>query len=350
MNTVTIKINGIEYNLKGKENQDYLLEIARYVDGKVRDIMSNNRKLSTTDGATLTALNIADKLFKSEEEAGDLIKKRDLLEARNTKLEEQLKAFKSEVELVFDEKNNEIEKLNSIIKSMEEKNKEVEELNVKAMEEKLKEIEDLISEVNRLSNDLGQVEEMTKEIEILNNKITSQEKIIDVKDSQCEEAKEIAVGLECKLQEIKEKTEEKYNEIEREKSLLKSGNDDLRKAMDDVYNKLFNLEEENKQLKKQDEENRSNIEKYKMKLEEQMNNHEVNQYKEEIEKLGKEINIINEVVEKSGKEKEFLKARNKEMKFQVQNYKYKTLDLEKKLIDLQVNLAKEKKNNNILLR
>ncbi|MCS4522060.1 cell division protein ZapA [Clostridium botulinum] len=32
MNIITVKINGVEYNLKGEEQEDYLHKVARYVD------------------------------------------------------------------------------------------------------------------------------------------------------------------------------------------------------------------------------------------------------------------------------------------------------------------------------
>ena len=53
---------------------------------------------------------------------------------------------------------------------------------------------------------------------------------------------------------------------------------------------------------------------------------------------------------KTKAEKDLLKQRNKEIKFQLQNSKYKVLDLEKKLIDIQVKLAYEKKQKNALLK
>ena len=31
MSTVTININGMDYNLKGRESEEYLVEIAKYV-------------------------------------------------------------------------------------------------------------------------------------------------------------------------------------------------------------------------------------------------------------------------------------------------------------------------------
>ena len=48
--------------------------------------------------------------------------------------------------------------------------------------------------------------------------------------------------------------------------------------------------------------------------------------------------------------KELFKSRNKEINFQLQNFKYKVLDLEKKLMDSQFNLAVEKREKNPLLR
>ena len=49
------------------------------------------------------------------------------------------------------------------------------------------------------------------------------------------------------------------------------------------------------------------------------------------------------------KEKEILKANNKQIKFQLNNYKYKVLDLEKKLLDSQFKLVVEKRNKSSFL-
>ena len=46
MNTVTVVINGIEYNLRVKEDERYLSEVAAYVDTKIREISGSNKKLS----------------------------------------------------------------------------------------------------------------------------------------------------------------------------------------------------------------------------------------------------------------------------------------------------------------
>ena len=74
MNTVTVKINGVEYNLRGKENEKYLIDVAAYVDSKFKEIFANNNKLSLSSVAVLTAINIADELFKYDIEISELSK------------------------------------------------------------------------------------------------------------------------------------------------------------------------------------------------------------------------------------------------------------------------------------
>lgn len=76
MNTVTVIINDVEYNLRGKEDEKYLLDVAAYVDTKIKEISGTNKKLSTSSAAVLTAVNIADELFKCDLEIGDITKKK----------------------------------------------------------------------------------------------------------------------------------------------------------------------------------------------------------------------------------------------------------------------------------
>lgn len=217
MSTVTININGMDYNLKGRESEDYLAEIAKYVDEKVRDIMANNRKLSSTAGATLVALNIADELFKADEEVEKLIKKNTSLEERNTTLKERLKEIREE---------------------------------------------------NENTDDLKKIIE-----ELRNENIT------------------------------------------------------LREELEGYYKEAETTRESNNILKENE-----------------------NSYKDKFMKLNEECRVMEEDFKKINSEKDSLKVINKDTKFQLQNLKYKVLDLEKKLIDAQVNLAIEKKKTNSLLK
>ncbi len=92
MNIITVKINGVEYNLKGDEQEDYLHKVARYVDKKIADILENNPKLSTSSASILTAINAVDDGLKKEEQIENLQLEIDKLKKiqhhQNLKVEE----------------------------------------------------------------------------------------------------------------------------------------------------------------------------------------------------------------------------------------------------------------------
>jgi cell division protein ZapA len=97
MNVVTIKINGIEYNLKGEEREEYLHMVASHVDKKIKNIMGNNEKLSTSSAAILTALNLGDDMFKSHSRANELASKVEFLEKHDKELSNQLEGLKKQL-------------------------------------------------------------------------------------------------------------------------------------------------------------------------------------------------------------------------------------------------------------
>ncbi|MFT5874356.1 MAG: cell division protein ZapA [Clostridium sp.] len=97
MNVVTIKINGIEYNLKGDEKEEYLHMVASYVDKKIKNIMGNNEKLSTSSTAILTALNLGDDLFKSRSLCKELSNKVESLETHDKEVTVNLEDFKKQL-------------------------------------------------------------------------------------------------------------------------------------------------------------------------------------------------------------------------------------------------------------
>ena len=68
MNTVTVIINDVEYNLRGKEDEKYLLDVAAYVDTKIKEISGTNKKLSTSSAAVLTAVNMWFRKWRNNKE------------------------------------------------------------------------------------------------------------------------------------------------------------------------------------------------------------------------------------------------------------------------------------------
>ncbi len=61
---ITVQIFGREYKIKGHADKDYIEEMAKYVDEKMRELSGNSSLPSQDTLAILAALNIADELFQ----------------------------------------------------------------------------------------------------------------------------------------------------------------------------------------------------------------------------------------------------------------------------------------------
>ncbi|MBQ9646897.1 MAG: cell division protein ZapA [Oscillospiraceae bacterium] len=70
-NRVTVSICGEEYTLVAEEAPSYMQKVGGYVDAKLNELLVS-AKVGRTDAAVLTAVNIADELFKEREAAETL--------------------------------------------------------------------------------------------------------------------------------------------------------------------------------------------------------------------------------------------------------------------------------------
>lgn len=80
-NRVTVAICDEEYTLVADESAAYMEQVAAYVSGKMAEILQNAR-VGRSDAAVLTAVNIADELFK--------------IQAADEKLRGQIKGYLDE--------------------------------------------------------------------------------------------------------------------------------------------------------------------------------------------------------------------------------------------------------------
>ena len=103
---VTVNINGKDYNLKGRDDEEYLKQVAEYVDGKISEITTKNQFLSTGDAAVLAAVNIADDLYENDIEYQKVKKIKVSLEERNQTLSDTIKELRERIENLQKEKNN----------------------------------------------------------------------------------------------------------------------------------------------------------------------------------------------------------------------------------------------------
>lgn len=329
MNTVTVIINGIEYNLRGKEDERYLSEVAAYVDNKIREISGSNKKLNTSSAAVLTAVNIADELFKCDLEIGNITKKKNSLEERHLTLKERLRELKVEIDETTKARASEVESLKSVIFNMESKIKELE--NYKLLSEELTEKVKTLTETN--NNNEIQISELNKELLELQNR--NQE--LENKVKNCTDE----INNRVEISKFKEAIT-KLEKTQKINLILNDENDDLKERVSKYQKQANNYSIENSELKETIKFKEAELEEFK----------ELNEKQslEEKTTLEKRINSLEVDLQDALKKKETYRLRNKDINFQLQNYKYKVLDLEKKLIDTQFNLAVEKRDKNPLLR
>ncbi len=64
-NRVTVIIDGREYNIIAAEDEAYVRKAAALVDDQVKSVIQGAR-VSSVDGATLAAMNIADLYYKEQ--------------------------------------------------------------------------------------------------------------------------------------------------------------------------------------------------------------------------------------------------------------------------------------------
>lgn len=70
-NRVTVTIDGRVYTLIAAEEEAYVRKVAAHADSQIKAVVEN-AKISSLDGATLAAMNIADQYFKELETSENL--------------------------------------------------------------------------------------------------------------------------------------------------------------------------------------------------------------------------------------------------------------------------------------
>jgi len=60
---VIVKINGQSFTVVGNESEKYIKYIAEFVDSKINDILSNNKRLGQSAASVLAAFNIVNPIF-----------------------------------------------------------------------------------------------------------------------------------------------------------------------------------------------------------------------------------------------------------------------------------------------
>ena len=162
------------YNLEiEKYKEKHMLKVARYVDEEMKKITSVNTKLSTSDAAILSAINITDVFFECCEENEELVKENEELNKKVGTGDEEIKLEMKKLELSLQGKikaeedlNTKIEELNKLIQEQKSKISDLEN-NIQSKE---KEIENFKSQNDELKTLAENAEERAKIAEQLSSK------------------------------------------------------------------------------------------------------------------------------------------------------------------------------------
>lgn len=98
-----VRIGKVDYVISSTESEEYVRNVAYYVDKKLEKLTKEDKRLSTAMAAILTAVNIADEFFHTKEDGealrGQLLQYADeagALKAQNQKLQMENKRLTEE--------------------------------------------------------------------------------------------------------------------------------------------------------------------------------------------------------------------------------------------------------------
>ena len=74
MGSTEVYILGQKYTIKGDEPEEYIRELASFVDGKLKEVYNAAPNITPVKATILAALDIADELFKIKNEQEELTK------------------------------------------------------------------------------------------------------------------------------------------------------------------------------------------------------------------------------------------------------------------------------------
>lgn len=127
-NDIKVVINNKVYTLSGQESEDYLQNVATYINGKIAECQSSEayRRFNAEYQNVLLALNIADDYFKVKDQVNQMLtedddKDKQIYDLRHEVIEVQIK-YESAQKMIEEYKEKISELQRQIIKLEAEKN------------------------------------------------------------------------------------------------------------------------------------------------------------------------------------------------------------------------------------
>lgn len=156
-NKIRVDIDGMSFNISGKEDIRYMNFIASYIDKSIQEINKKKPRVSKIEGMILLALSLKDEVEKHKQKLEDF-----KADARN---KEQVKMHED-----YEEAVSKIKELENTI----EKYKKSEQFSTNKLREETLKLRDAYEKLREKEKS---EEEYKKEIEELKSKLRTQEKL-----------------------------------------------------------------------------------------------------------------------------------------------------------------------------
>lgn len=97
---IGVSIFGTEYVMVAEKSEEYIYTLADKVDAIMTEIAKSNSRYNSTMVAVLTALNLADALYKSQEEHAEAAEKLENIQGEMQRPFEELNELRQELEAI----------------------------------------------------------------------------------------------------------------------------------------------------------------------------------------------------------------------------------------------------------
>ena len=116
---ITVNINGVDYNLKGKESEEYLRDIASYVDERIKEVLQDKSIVDESRLAMEVAVfadksSIDEEIVRFKSHIKQLLKTLELEEPIGKRLDFIVQEMNREVNTIGSKANN-LDITNSVI-------------------------------------------------------------------------------------------------------------------------------------------------------------------------------------------------------------------------------------------
>ena len=173
-NKVIVKVFGQEYIISGEETREHILKVADYVEEKMRDTEKLVKAGNNSIVAVLSAINIADELFRERNSVAELKKTNAQLEKDIEHYVQMWEDAKKSFLQYKEEVQDASKKKEALINTLKEREAELADLRAVSEEAEMKARKEVAAEMEKLQDRLNDTESNYFDLQMENVQLKSE--------------------------------------------------------------------------------------------------------------------------------------------------------------------------------